>query len=61
MLGNKLDLVKANPSLRKVSVEEAKEYAESEGMHFVESSAKMGTGVKDAFETLVDKIYEQSS
>ncbi len=53
LLGNKIDLE------RKVPIEEAKEYAESHGFDFIETSAKTGENVPEALKTLVMRIYDQ--
>ena len=45
LVGNKLDL----ESERVVPTEEAKAYAEEEGLLFAEASAKTGTNVMDVF------------
>ena len=51
LAGNKCDL-----SGRAVSHEEATAYAESQGLIFMETSAKEGTSVADLFEALVSRI-----
>ncbi|XP_031490975.1 ras-related protein RABA5c-like [Nymphaea colorata] len=53
LVGNKCD----QESLRDVSVEEAKEFAEKEGLFFMETSALDSTNVKAAFEVVIKEIY----
>jgi hypothetical protein len=54
LVGNKYDLVIDNPNLRQVSTEEAKQWASKEKMHFIETSAKLGYKVVEAFELLAE-------
>jgi Ras-related protein Rab-18 len=54
LVGNKIDL-KEN---RKVSREEAEAWARSQGMLFLEASAKTRTGIKQCFMEVVHKIVE---
>uniref|UniRef100_A0A7S2XMX4 Ras-related protein Rab-21 n=1 Tax=Attheya septentrionalis TaxID=420275 RepID=A0A7S2XMX4_9STRA len=59
IVGNKLDLIASGRTSRRVSTEDAMEYAKSVGaMHF-DASAKEGTGVQDAFLQLTRKMIEQ--
>ncbi|KAJ7234007.1 hypothetical protein O6H91_17G034400 [Diphasiastrum complanatum] len=53
LVGNKADL----GSLRAVSVEDAKEFAEKEGLFFIETSALESTNVESAFYTVLSEIY----
>ncbi|KAF3778605.1 Ras-related protein [Nymphaea thermarum] len=57
LVGNKCD----QESLRDVSVEEAKEFAEKEGLFFMETSALDSTNVKAAFEVVIKEIYNSVS
>lgn len=50
--GNKIDLEEE----RKVQTEEGKKLAEEYGFPFVETSAKDGTNINEAFEDLVERI-----
>jgi GTPase SAR1 family protein len=53
LVGNKIDLVEKNPSLRKVSKEEAKKLAQDHQMLFEETSAVTAQNVTDVFEKLL--------
>uniref|UniRef100_A0A0X3NPX2 Ras-related protein Rab-13 n=1 Tax=Schistocephalus solidus TaxID=70667 RepID=A0A0X3NPX2_SCHSO len=52
LLGNKCDM----SSQRQVTEEEARRYAESNGIRFLETSAKDGLNVNEAFEVLAHDI-----
>ena len=52
LIGNKCDL----ESKREVSFQEGKEFAEKNGMKFIETSAKTNQKVSEAFESFVDDI-----
>jgi Ras-related protein Rab-11A len=54
LVGNKSDLV----TQRVVSLEEAKEFAESENLFFIETSALESTNVETAFLTVLTEIYK---
>jgi Ras-related protein Rab-1A len=54
LVGNKCDL----DSDRKVTQKEAKEFAESQGMTYIETSAKARINVDEAFMTLTKQVYE---
>ena len=53
LVGNKLDLIKKDQSLREVSKDEAESFAKEENLMFVETSAFTDDNVKDAFENLL--------
>ncbi|XP_049852068.1 ras-related protein rab-11.1-like [Schistocerca gregaria] len=53
LVGNKLDL----KHLREVNEDRAKSYAEENGLHLVETSAKDNMAVEYAFQKLVTEIY----
>lgn len=53
LVGNKLDLVKQDPTLREVDFEQANEFAKQENLMFIETSAVSDENVKDAFENLL--------
>ncbi|KAF4367569.1 hypothetical protein F8388_009187 [Cannabis sativa] len=57
LVGNKCDL----ENLRDVSVDEAKSFAEEEGLFFMETSALESTNVQQAFETVIKDIYNNIS
>eukprot|EP00826_Nyctotherus_ovalis_P004610 TRINITY_DN1100_c0_g4_i1.p1 TRINITY_DN1100_c0_g4~~TRINITY_DN1100_c0_g4_i1.p1 ORF type:complete len:212 (-),score=64.36 TRINITY_DN1100_c0_g4_i1:79-714(-) len=61
LIGNKLDLVNRNPGARRVLREEAEEYAAKNKLIFQESSAVSNTNVKEAFEVLMEAIYNEQS
>ncbi|KAK9087968.1 hypothetical protein Syun_030362 [Stephania yunnanensis] len=57
LVGNKSDL----EHIREVSVEEGKSLAEAEEMFFMETSALDSTNVKEAFEMVIQEIYNNVS
>jgi len=60
IVGNKLDAVEQNPSLRKVELAEAQKYAASIGAAVMEVSAKSGTNVSEAFSSVVNTAFERA-
>jgi small GTP-binding protein len=56
LVGNKVDLVEKNPSLRKVSRESAQRLAEDHNMTFEETSAITSENVNDVFERLLKDV-----
>ncbi|KAH7440305.1 hypothetical protein KP509_04G100600 [Ceratopteris richardii] len=56
LVGNKCDL----SDTRAVPMEEAKQYAEKEGLFFLETSALDATNVDNAFVTILTEIYKRS-
>ena len=56
LIGNKSDL----EDKRKVTYQEGKDFATSNGMQFIETSAKTDSKVKDAFELLTQEIIKSS-
>ena len=57
LIGNKLDIVKEDPSERKVRVEEAQEYARSNGMLFKETSAIQNENIEESFKSLLEEVH----
>ena len=55
LVGNKSDMKEE----RKVSEEEARKLAEENGMGYVETSAKMGTNISEAFEKVTEAIFQK--
>ncbi|XP_059445762.1 ras-related protein RABA2a [Corylus avellana] len=53
LIGNKTDL----KHLRAVATEDAQNYAEKEGLSFIETSALEATNVEKAFQTILGEIY----
>jgi len=56
LVGNKVDLVEKNPSLRKVKREKAQELAQEYNMTFEETSAITSENVNDVFERLLKEV-----
>ena len=54
IVGNKSDLNEK----REVSYEEGKQYAESKGFNFYETSAKTGEHVEEAFNDIFEQLYK---
>ena len=52
LIGNKCDLEER----RKITYQEGKDFADSNGMKFIETSAKAATKVQEAFEILTNDI-----
>lgn len=61
LVGNKIDLVERDPSVRAVFAQNAKEFADQNGLHFFESSAVTNFNVKNIFENLLQEIYKQKT
>lgn len=55
VVGNKIDLT----SRRAVQTTEGRQFAQDNGLGFIEASAKTSEGVDDAFLRLADRIYEK--
>eukprot|EP00331_Platyophrya_macrostoma_P028921 CAMPEP_0176461902 /NCGR_PEP_ID=MMETSP0127-20121128/34933_1 /TAXON_ID=938130 /ORGANISM="Platyophrya macrostoma, Strain WH" /LENGTH=217 /DNA_ID=CAMNT_0017853687 /DNA_START=29 /DNA_END=682 /DNA_ORIENTATION=+ len=58
LVGNKIDLCDNNPSIRKVKTEDAKKFAAANDILFCEASAITSHNVSDAFENLLQEIYD---
>jgi Rab family protein len=61
LVGNKVDLVERNEATRQVPTEAAKKFAEANGLLFQETSAVTTTNVKEAFEILLQTIYNEKA
>jgi Rab family protein len=57
LVGNKTDLCEKNPNCRKVPTETARVFAQSHSMLFEETSAVTVSRVREAFENLLQEIY----
>ncbi|KFY65715.1 hypothetical protein V497_01306, partial [Pseudogymnoascus sp. VKM F-4516 (FW-969)] len=59
LVGNKSDLAAGEENKREVTVAEAEEWAQKNGvLEYVETSAKSGEGVERAFARVAERIYE---
>lgn len=59
LVGNKADLAAAEPDRREVSSAEAAEWARRNGvLRYVETSAKSGENVEEAFLAVAERIYQ---
>jgi small GTP-binding protein len=61
LVGNKLDLIESSPGARKVNTEQAMKFAKSNKLMFLETSTFSGLNVKEAFEGLLQAIYQTKS
>lgn len=61
LVGNKVDICDRNPSARRVPTEQARRFAEQNGMIFEETSAITVARVREAFENLLQNIYNEKS
>lgn len=59
LVGNKVDLAQQNEDLREVPYEVAQQFANEESLMFIETSALSNNNVRDAFEILLQEIYNQ--
>ena len=59
LVGNKLDLTQQDENSREVPFEAAQQFAKDENLMFIETSALANNNVKDAFEILMQEIYNQ--
>lgn len=57
LVGNKIDMCERNPNSRRVSTQQGKQFAENNEMLFQETSAVTVVGVKEAFEDLLQEIF----
>ncbi|OMJ69802.1 hypothetical protein SteCoe_32363 [Stentor coeruleus] len=61
LVGNKIDLCEKNPQCRKVTKEQGMKFAQCYSMLFEETSAVSVTRVREAFENLLQEIYNFKS
>ena len=61
LVGNKIDLCEKNPNFRKVNSEQGLKFAQNHSMLFEETSAITITRVREAFENLLQEIYNFKS
>ena len=61
LVGNKIDLCEKNPNARKVSTDQGMKFAQSHSMLFEETSAITVARVREAFENLLQEIYNFKS
>lgn len=61
LVGNKIDLCDRNPAARKVTIEQASEFAKANRLLFEETSSITAARVKESFETLLQAIYNEKS
>jgi len=61
LVGNKVDLTERNSEMRRVDTEKGRTFAETHGMMFEETSAVTVTRVREAFENLLQEIYNLRS
>ena len=54
IIGNKSDV---EENQREVTTQEGKNYADSKGYHFYETSAKTGVNVREAFNDIFEQLY----
>ena len=47
-----------NEDFREVTTSEAKEFADKEEILFIETSAVLNSNVIDAFQVLIEKVYD---
>lgn len=59
LVGTKLDLVEAGGGQREVSQEEAKTFAQTHGLYCIETSARNGWNVEEAFRAVSQEIYQR--
>jgi len=57
-VGNQIDRCQQDKELREVDMLEGKEFADQQGILFLETSAVTAANVVDAFQMLIEKIYE---
>lgn len=58
LVGNKVDLCDGDEDKRAVGTGEARSYAAEQGLLFYEVSAKTGSGVRQIFQSIGERLYE---
>jgi GTPase SAR1 family protein len=61
IIGTKYDLVEENPEMRQVSIQEARELADSLNAAFFETSARTNINVEEVFNNIGNSIFPQSN
>ena len=61
IIGTKYDLVEENPEMRQVSIQEARQLAESLNATFFETSARSNINVEEVFNHIGHSIFPSSS
>lgn len=59
LIGCKSDLVNSGGSQREVTYEEAQNFAKANSLHFVETSARTGANVEEAFRMVTEEIHSR--
>jgi small GTP-binding protein len=60
LVGNKLDSVEHSMDKRQVERKEAEQFAKEHGMEFIETSAKIGTNIQQAFIQLASCVFARN-
>ena len=61
LVGNKVDLCDRNASIRRVPTQQGEQFAQTHGLLFQETSAVTTVHVKEAFEVLLQHIFNEKS
>lgn len=60
LVANKVDIINKDPSLRQVSMNEIKTFADYNDLMFIgETSAKEDINIKETFESLLKRVHEK--
>ena len=60
LIGNQIDRCVNNEGMREVEISEGKEFAEKNNLMFIETSAVLDINVIEAFQMLIEKIYDKN-
>jgi len=60
LVGNKLDMIRSDGQMRDVSVQEADELAQTQRLTRIETSAKSGENVDEAFNMVIRQVYQNA-